>query len=60
QMRPYLVKQLLGPDRTTSYYTAQPRELRQPVGQSPPRPEVARSADAARRAKNRFGASADR
>ncbi|WP_328341585.1 peptidoglycan D,D-transpeptidase FtsI family protein [Micromonospora sp. NBC_00421] len=31
QMRPYLVKQLLGPDRTTSYYNAQPRELRQPV-----------------------------
>ena len=31
QMRPYLVEQLLGPDRTTSYYTAKPRELRQPV-----------------------------
>ncbi|MCI4063503.1 penicillin-binding protein 2 [Micromonospora sp. R77] len=32
QMRPYLVKQLLAPDRTTSYYTAKnPRELRQPV-----------------------------
>jgi peptidoglycan glycosyltransferase len=31
QMRPYLVRQLLGPDRTTSYYTAKPRELRQPV-----------------------------
>ncbi|MEV4540216.1 peptidoglycan D,D-transpeptidase FtsI family protein [Micromonospora echinaurantiaca] len=31
QMRPYLVRQLLGPDRTTSYYTANPRELRQPV-----------------------------
>ncbi|MBY8875552.1 penicillin-binding protein 2 [Micromonospora sp. PLK6-60] len=31
QMRPYLVKQLLAPDRTTSFYTAQPRELRQPV-----------------------------
>ncbi|MDO3705450.1 penicillin-binding protein 2 [Micromonospora sp. C28SCA-DRY-2] len=31
QMRPYLVRQLLGPDRTTSYYTADPRELRQPV-----------------------------
>ncbi|MFF0152400.1 peptidoglycan D,D-transpeptidase FtsI family protein [Micromonospora sp. NPDC005203] len=31
QMRPYLVQQLLAPDRTTSYYTAKPRELRQPV-----------------------------
>ncbi|TDC82933.1 penicillin-binding protein 2 [Micromonospora sp. KC606] len=31
QMRPYLVKQLLGPDRTTSYYNADPRELRRPV-----------------------------
>ncbi|TDC35630.1 penicillin-binding protein 2 [Micromonospora sp. 15K316] len=31
QMRPYLVRQLLGPDRTTSYYTAEPRELRQPI-----------------------------
>ncbi len=31
QMRPYLVKQLLAPDRTTSYYNAKPRELRQPV-----------------------------
>ena len=31
QMRPYLVKQLLAPDRTTSYYTAKPRELRRPV-----------------------------
>ncbi|MFJ8578864.1 peptidoglycan D,D-transpeptidase FtsI family protein [Micromonospora sp. NPDC093277] len=31
QMRPYVVKQLLAPDRTTSYYTAKPRELRQPV-----------------------------
>ncbi|MBQ0904341.1 penicillin-binding protein 2 [Micromonospora sp. U21] len=31
QMRPYLVRQLLAPDRTTSYYTAKPRELRQPV-----------------------------
>ncbi|MFC4019539.1 peptidoglycan D,D-transpeptidase FtsI family protein [Micromonospora sp. GCM10011542] len=31
QMRPYLVRQLLAPDRTTSYYTAQPRELRRPV-----------------------------
>lgn len=30
-MRPYLVRQLLAPDRTTSYYTAKPRELRQPV-----------------------------
>lgn len=31
QMRPYLVQQLLGPDRTTSYYTAAPRELREPI-----------------------------
>ncbi|HEX6968082.1 MAG TPA: penicillin-binding protein 2 [Micromonosporaceae bacterium] len=31
QMRPYLVQQLLGPDRTTNYYTAAPRELREPV-----------------------------
>ncbi|RKN46405.1 peptidoglycan D,D-transpeptidase FtsI family protein [Micromonospora endolithica] len=31
QMRPYLVRQLLGPDRTTDYYTARPRELRRPV-----------------------------
>ncbi len=31
QMRPYLVRQLLGPDRTTNYYTADPRELRRPV-----------------------------
>ncbi|WBB78268.1 penicillin-binding protein 2 [Micromonospora sp. WMMD882] len=31
QMRPYLVRQLLGPDRTTSYYTADPKQLRQPV-----------------------------
>ncbi|MEV1107107.1 MULTISPECIES: peptidoglycan D,D-transpeptidase FtsI family protein [unclassified Micromonospora] len=31
QMRPYLVRQLLAPDRTTSYYTAKARELRQPV-----------------------------
>ncbi|KXK61800.1 peptidoglycan glycosyltransferase [Micromonospora rosaria] len=31
QMRPYLVRQLLAPDRTTTYYTAKPRELRQPV-----------------------------
>ncbi|MEV0733283.1 penicillin-binding transpeptidase domain-containing protein [Polymorphospora sp. NPDC050346] len=31
QMRPYLVQQLLGPDRTTNYYTAAPRELRRPV-----------------------------
>lgn len=31
QMRPYLVRQLLAPDRTTSYYTAKSRELRQPV-----------------------------
>jgi penicillin-binding protein A len=27
QMRPYLVQQLLGPDRTTAHYTASPREL---------------------------------
>ncbi|KAB1919753.1 penicillin-binding protein 2 [Micromonospora noduli] len=31
QMRPYLVRQLLAPDRTTSYYTADARKLRQPV-----------------------------
>ncbi|MEV1289767.1 penicillin-binding protein 2 [Micromonospora sp. NPDC049679] len=31
QMRPYLVQQLLGPDRTTIHYTADPRVLRQPV-----------------------------
>ncbi|GGM01782.1 MULTISPECIES: peptidoglycan D,D-transpeptidase FtsI family protein [Micromonospora] len=31
QMRPHLVRQLLAPDRTTTYYTAKPRELRQPV-----------------------------
>lgn len=31
QMRPYLVQQLLGPDRTTNYYTAAPRKLREPV-----------------------------
>ncbi|MGC4850859.1 peptidoglycan D,D-transpeptidase FtsI family protein [Micromonospora sp. DT15] len=31
QMRPYLVRQLLAPDRTTSYYSAKARELRQPV-----------------------------
>lgn len=31
QMRPYLVNKLLGPDRTTTYYTANPRELRQAV-----------------------------
>lgn len=31
QMRPYLVQQLLGPDRTTGYYTADPKELRRPV-----------------------------
>ncbi|HEY0696857.1 MAG TPA: penicillin-binding transpeptidase domain-containing protein, partial [Micromonospora sp.] len=31
QMRPYLVQQLLGPDRTTTYYTANPKELRQSV-----------------------------
>ncbi|MCL7459302.1 penicillin-binding transpeptidase domain-containing protein [Micromonospora echinofusca] len=31
QMRPYLVRQLLAPDRTTSYYTATPKKLRQPV-----------------------------
>ncbi|GIJ22203.1 peptidoglycan D,D-transpeptidase FtsI family protein [Micromonospora lutea] len=31
QMRPYLVRQLLAPDRTTVYDTANPRELRRPV-----------------------------
>lgn len=31
QMRPYLIQQLLGPDRTTNYYTADPKQLRQPV-----------------------------
>ena len=31
QMRPYLVQQLLGPDRTTNHYTAAPRELRRPI-----------------------------
>ncbi|HEX5594444.1 MAG TPA: penicillin-binding transpeptidase domain-containing protein [Micromonosporaceae bacterium] len=31
QMRPYLVQQLLGPDRTTSYYTVASRELRQSI-----------------------------
>ncbi|PZG18775.1 peptidoglycan glycosyltransferase [Micromonospora craterilacus] len=31
QMRPYLVRQLLAPDRTTVYDTAKPRELRKPV-----------------------------
>lgn len=31
QMRPYLVQQQLGPDRTTKYYTAAPRELRRPI-----------------------------
>ncbi|WP_433389025.1 peptidoglycan D,D-transpeptidase FtsI family protein [Micromonospora sp. KLBMP9576] len=31
EMRPYLVRQLLAPDRTTSHYTAKPKELRQPV-----------------------------
>ncbi|WP_229398997.1 peptidoglycan D,D-transpeptidase FtsI family protein [Micromonospora okii] len=31
QMRPHLVRQLLAPDRTTSYYTAKPNKLRQPV-----------------------------
>jgi peptidoglycan glycosyltransferase len=34
QMRPYLVKQLLGPDRTSSYYTASPDELRRPVSEA--------------------------
>ncbi|MFY1635281.1 penicillin-binding transpeptidase domain-containing protein [Solwaraspora sp. WMMB335] len=34
QMRPYVVQQLLGPDRTSSYYTADPRELRRPVSGS--------------------------
>ncbi|MBE1486210.1 peptidoglycan D,D-transpeptidase FtsI family protein [Plantactinospora soyae] len=37
QMRPYLVQQQLGPDRTTDYYTAVPKELREPVS-----PQVAR------------------
>ncbi|GAB3819545.1 peptidoglycan D,D-transpeptidase FtsI family protein [Micromonospora zhanjiangensis] len=37
QMRPYLVDKLLGPDRTTSYYAADPKQLRQPVS-----PQVAR------------------
>jgi peptidoglycan glycosyltransferase len=32
QMRPYLVDRLLGPDRTTQYYKAAPRQLRQSVG----------------------------
>lgn len=31
QMRPFLVRQLLAPDRTTSYYTAKPDELRRPI-----------------------------
>jgi peptidoglycan glycosyltransferase len=31
QMRPYLVQQLLGPDRTTNYYTAAPTQLRQSI-----------------------------
>ncbi|MDG4794792.1 penicillin-binding protein 2 [Micromonospora sp. WMMD1082] len=31
QMRPYLVRQLLAPDRTTVYDTADPRELRRPI-----------------------------
>ncbi|MEO3746794.1 penicillin-binding protein 2 [Plantactinospora sp. B5E13] len=31
QMRPYLVDQLLGPDRTTKYYKAAPKQLRQSV-----------------------------
>ncbi|MEV6811463.1 penicillin-binding protein 2 [Micromonospora sp. NPDC051296] len=31
QMRPYLVRQLLAPDRTTVYDTAKPRELRRPI-----------------------------
>lgn len=31
QMRPHLVQVLQGPDLTTNHYTAQPRELRQPV-----------------------------
>jgi len=33
QMRPYLVQQLLGPDRTTVHYTADPKELRQPLSE---------------------------
>ncbi|MCM0676950.1 penicillin-binding protein 2 [Micromonospora phytophila] len=31
QMRPYVVQQLLGPDRTTVYHTAEPDELRRPI-----------------------------
>jgi penicillin-binding protein A len=31
QMRPHLVRQVLGADRTTSYYTADPRQLRRSV-----------------------------
>ncbi|GAB2938403.1 D,D-transpeptidase PbpA [Micromonospora polyrhachis] len=31
QMRPYLVQKLLGPDRTTTHYTAVPRQLRESV-----------------------------
>lgn len=31
QMRPYVVQQLLGPDRTSSYYTASPDERARPV-----------------------------
>jgi peptidoglycan glycosyltransferase len=33
QKRPYLVKQLLGPDRTTNHYTASPQSLRRPVSE---------------------------
>jgi peptidoglycan glycosyltransferase len=31
QMRPYVVRQLLGPDRTSSYYTASADELGRPI-----------------------------
>ncbi len=31
QMRPYLVQRLLGPDRTSTHYTASPQELRRSV-----------------------------
>ncbi|MFY1653320.1 penicillin-binding transpeptidase domain-containing protein [Solwaraspora sp. WMMB762] len=34
QMRPYVIQQLLHADRTSSYYTADPRELRQSVSGS--------------------------
>ncbi|MFC7546269.1 peptidoglycan D,D-transpeptidase FtsI family protein [Plantactinospora sp. GCM10030261] len=31
QMRPYVVEKLIGPDRTTTHYTADPKQLRQPI-----------------------------